>query len=45
LLLGRTESEHFLSPSIAKISWILKDRDGVEIDYQHFACPFLLAVE
>lgn len=45
LLLGKPESEHFLSPSIAKISWILKDRDWVEIDYQHFTCPFLLAVE
>lgn len=42
LLLGKPESEHFLSPGIAQISWILKDRDGIEKDYEHFSCPFLL---
>ncbi len=42
LLLWKEESEHFLSPSIAKISWILKDRDGIELDYEHFSCPFIL---
>jgi ATP-dependent DNA helicase RecG len=42
LLLGREESEHFLSPAIGKISWVLRDRDGVEKDYQHFGPPFLL---
>lgn len=45
ILLGKPESEHFISPSIAKISWILKDRDWIEIDYAHFWCPFLLSVE
>lgn len=25
ILLGKTESEHFISPSVAKISWILRD--------------------
>jgi ATP-dependent DNA helicase RecG len=42
LLLGKEESEHFLSPAIGKISWILRDRDGLEKDYQHFGPPFLL---
>ncbi|MCJ7602134.1 MAG: putative DNA binding domain-containing protein [Desulfobulbaceae bacterium] len=42
LLLGREESEHHLSPAIGKISWILRDRDGQEKDYQHFGPPFLL---
>ena len=45
LLLGKPESEHFLSPAVAKISWILKDRDNLEKDYEHFSCPFLLNVD
>ena len=45
LLLGKPESEHFLHPSIARISWILKDRDNIEKDYAHFSCPFLLTTE
>ncbi|PCI24256.1 transcriptional regulator [Candidatus Peregrinibacteria bacterium] len=44
LLLGKPESEHFIAPAIAKISWILKDKDNIEKDYQHFTCPFLLSV-
>jgi ATP-dependent DNA helicase RecG len=42
LLLGREESEHFISPSVAKISWILKDEHNIEKDYEHFGPPFLL---
>src|SRR5690606_37123018 len=45
LLLGKSESEHFLSPGTAKISWILKDRDGVEKDYEHFSSPLFLNVQ
>ena len=45
LLLGKPESEHFINPATAKITWILKDKDGVEKDYQHFVCPLLLNVE
>ncbi len=45
LLLGSEESEYFLTPANARISWILKDRDGLEKDYQHFTCPLLLAVD
>jgi len=45
ILLGREEAEHFLTPANARISWILKDRDGFEKDYQHFSCPLLLAVD
>ncbi|MCD4719635.1 MAG: putative DNA binding domain-containing protein [Desulfobacula sp.] len=45
LLLGRPESEHFIHPGVAKISWILKDRDNIEKDYAHFSCPFLLSIE
>lgn len=45
LLLGKPESEHFISPATAKISWILKDRDNIEKDYEHFSCPLLLEVQ
>ena len=45
LLLGKPESEHYLNPAVAKISWILKDRDNIEKDYAHFSCPLLLTVE
>ncbi|OFC72588.1 RNA-binding domain-containing protein [Alteromonas confluentis] len=45
LLLGKTESSHFLNPSSATVTWILKDRDGLERDYQHFDCPLLLNVD
>ena len=45
LLLGKPESEHFINPASAKISWILRDKDNVEKDYQHFTCPILLNTE
>lgn len=45
LLLGKPESEHYLSPGLAKISWILRDNDNIEKDYEHFSCPVLLSVD
>lgn len=45
ILLGKEESVHFLSPSVAEISWILKDEHGVEKDYAHFGPPFILNIE
>jgi ATP-dependent DNA helicase RecG len=45
ILLGKNESEHFLSPGIARISWVLRDEHGVEKDYQHFGPPLILAVD
>ena len=44
LLLGKPESDHFINPTQAKISWILKDKDNIEKDYEHFGCPFILTV-
>jgi ATP-dependent DNA helicase RecG len=44
LLLGKPESDHFINPAQAKLSWILKDRDNIEKDYEHFGCPFILSV-
>lgn len=43
LLLGLCESATLLSPAVAKISWILKDADNRELDYEHIGPPFLLA--
>lgn len=45
ILLGKEESEHFISPATSKISWVLKDRDNIEKDYQHFSCPLILNTE
>jgi ATP-dependent DNA helicase RecG len=45
LLLGKSESEYLLSPAVAQISWILKDKDNIAKDYEHFTCPFILNVE
>lgn len=42
LLLGKSESSHFLNPATPTITWILKDRDGIEKDYEHFSCPLLI---
>ena len=35
VLLGKSESEHYISPATSKITWILKDKDGIEKDYEH----------
>lgn len=43
LLLGRPESAVLLSPAVARISWVLKDAENRELDYEHFGPPFLLA--
>jgi len=43
LLLGRPESATLLSPAVAKISWVLKDGDNRELDYEHIGPPFFLA--
>ena len=45
ILLGKPESEYFLTPAVAKITWILKDKENIEKDYEHFSCPFILSVD
>ncbi|UXN36722.1 putative DNA binding domain-containing protein [Avibacterium paragallinarum] len=45
LLLGKEESESLINPASATITWILKDEQGNEMDYEHFSCPLLLNVE
>ncbi len=39
LLLGRSESTHFLSPHVAEMTWRL---EGEETAYEHFHPPFFL---
>lgn len=39
LLLGKSESSHFISPHVAEMSWKLV---GEETAYEHFSPPFLL---
>jgi ATP-dependent DNA helicase RecG len=45
ILLGRSESEHFISPAETKIRWLLKDSKGHDKDYHIESGPFLLAVD
>lgn len=45
ILLGKDESEHFLSPSVARITWLLKDEQNLDKDYAHFGPPFFSNVE
>jgi ATP-dependent DNA helicase RecG len=45
ILLGKEQSEHFVSPADVKIRWVLKDSKGNEIDWTVESCPFLLAVD
>lgn len=45
ILLGKEESEHFLSPFVAKIRWSLKDNNNQNKDYEIFSIPFILAVD
>ena len=42
LLLGKDESNHFVSPAIAQITWVLKDAPE---GYEHFHTPFILTVD
>jgi len=44
ILLGKQESEHFISPAVAKIRWLLKDSRGNDKDYLIKSCPFILTV-
>ncbi len=45
ILLGKEESENFLSPSVARMTWILRGENEIERDYKHFGSPFILNAE
>lgn len=42
LLLGKSESDHFLSPSHAQVTWVLRDAKNVELDHDHFGMPLIM---
>jgi ATP-dependent DNA helicase RecG len=43
LLLGTPESAHLLSPAQARITWVLRDENKQEKDYEHIDLPLILA--
>ena len=45
VLLGRHEADHLLGNCHPQLSWILKDREGMERDYKHLNLPLILAVD
>lgn len=45
LLLGKPESKHFIEPAFPIITWVLKNADNAELDFEHFNIPFLLATD
>ena len=45
ILLGKSEAASLLSPAIAHITWVLRDKDEIEVDYAHFGLPLILAVD
>jgi len=45
LLLGKSEAASLLSPAIAHITWVLRDKGEIEVDYAHFGPPLFLAVD
>ncbi len=44
ILLGREESEHFISPAVCKIRWQLKDGGDLNKDFRIFTIPMILAI-
>jgi ATP-dependent DNA helicase RecG len=45
LLLGKPEAVHLLSPAVPRITWVLKDHDGIEQGYEHFGLPLLVSAQ
>jgi ATP-dependent DNA helicase RecG len=45
ILLGKGEAGHYLSPAVARITWVLRDDAEFEVDYAHFDQPMILAVD
>lgn len=45
VLLGKNVAEHFLSPAVTQITWVLKDESDIVKDHEHFRLPLILAVD
>ena len=44
ILVGKEESEHFISPAICKIRWKLQSKDDKNKDFKIFSIPMIKAV-
>ncbi len=44
ILLGKEESEHFISPAVCKIRWQLKDGGDMNKDFRIFTIPMIHAI-
>lgn len=45
ILLGKSESDHFLNPAICKVRWFLRDESDSNKDFRVFTIPMILAIE
>ena len=45
LLLGKEDCRHFMRPAVLQITWVLRDSQDMEIDYEHFTIPYLMTVD
>lgn len=45
ILLGREESEHYLSPAVCQVRWQLKDSSRQNLDFRIFTIPMILSIE
>ena len=45
ILLGKSESDHFLNPAICKIRWFLRDEHDTNKDFRIFTIPMILAID
>ncbi|MDE7154028.1 MAG: putative DNA binding domain-containing protein [Muribaculaceae bacterium] len=45
ILLGKSESDHYLNPSICKIRWFLRDEKDGNKDFRVFTIPMILAID
>ncbi len=45
ILVGREESEHFISPAVCKIRWQLKNGGDENKDFRILSIPMILAIE
>lgn len=45
ILLGKSESDHYLNPSICKIRWFLRDETDSNKDFRVFTIPMILAID
>ena len=45
VLLGKEEHSHLLAPAQPRLTWVLKDGNGIEQDYEHFDIPLIFAGE